>query len=129
MSKTPIPTRPIDAYKRIIDDLVERTPSISARLVCEDGIYTKSRSPNAEEENAFVRSLTPEQRQVLARILTDQRCGGIGEVLSELTWWITCHGLALTYRGEPMPVELSGMGLHGDYIGRLDSWKWPVDAH
>jgi hypothetical protein len=28
-----------------------------------------------------------------------------------------------------MPVDLSGMGLHGDYIGRRDDWEWPDDEH
>jgi hypothetical protein len=29
---------------------------------------------------------------------------------------------------ESMPVELSGAGLHGDYIGRRDGWEWPNDG-
>jgi hypothetical protein len=26
-----------------------------------------------------------------------------------------------------MPLDVSGMGLHGDYVGLLD-WKWPDDS-
>ncbi len=26
-----------------------------------------------------------------------------------------------------MPIDFSGAGLHGDYIGRLDNWAWPKD--
>lgn len=128
MLNKPIPTRPIDAYKRIIDDLVDRTPGISSRLVREEGIFTKSLSPAVEDMNGFVRSLTPEQREILARMLVDERAAGIGEVLSALSWWFTCQGLAFVYRGEPMPVELSGMGLHGDYVGRLEGWQWPLET-
>jgi len=47
------------------------------------------------------------------------------DVLAVLTWWTNCQDVALTFRGEAMPVEQSGMGLHGDYIGRLDGWEWP----
>lgn len=127
MSRKRIPSRPVEAYKRLIDDLVEQTPSISARLISKNGIYSKGNSDFAKEMNSFVHSLSRKQRNSLARMLTDSRSGGIAEVLAELSWWIACHGLALTYRGEPMPVELSGMGLHGDYIGRLDGWKWPAE--
>jgi hypothetical protein len=38
------------------------------------------------------------------------------------------QGLGLTFLGESMPVELSGAGLHGDYIGRRDGWEWPNDG-
>lgn len=46
------------------------------------------------------------------------------EVLQR-AWWITARDVGLTFRGEPMPVELSGMGLLGDYVGRRDGWEWP----
>jgi hypothetical protein len=46
-------------------------------------------------------------------------------VLAVLTWWILCGGLAFTFEGEAMPVELSDQGLHGDFIGRLEGWDWP----
>jgi hypothetical protein len=28
----------------------------------------------------------------------------------------------------PMPVERSGMGLQGEYIGRVDDGEWPEDS-
>ena len=32
---------------------------------------------------------------------------------------------ASTTKVDPMPVDLSGMGLHGDYVGRSQDWDWP----
>ena len=118
------PNTPIDVYKAIIDQLVRqtRTHGPSAR-VADTSLY-----PNAfaqEEYNEFVCSLSEEQRNLLSRMLQDARDGAIHDVLAELTWWIDCHDVGLTYKGKRMPVQLSGMGLHGDYIGRLDDWNWP----
>jgi len=67
------------------------------------------------------------QRQMLAQMLHAERVAAIHDVLAVLTWWVLTRGVGLTFRGEPMPVELSGQGLHGDYIGRLDDWQWPSD--
>jgi hypothetical protein len=116
---------PVEVYKQIIDQLVERSPSLGARLVAEQGIYSKA--PALQHTNELVRSLTPEQRALLAEMLNHERQGAIHDVLAALTWWIDCRSVGLTYEGQPMPVQLSGEGLHGDYIGRLDRWKWPQD--
>jgi hypothetical protein len=62
---------------------------------------------------------------LLSEMLQEERDGAIHDVLAALTWWITARGVGLTFRGQPMPVELSGMGLHGDYVGRRDGWAWP----
>jgi hypothetical protein len=119
------PTTPVDAYKAIIDQLVEDTSGVAEKLLREEGIW--SRAPGAKVENAFVKSLTAEQRNLLAEMIRNERVSAIGMVLSNLTWWLLCRDVGLTFRGEPMPFELSGMGPHGDYIGRLDDWEWPSE--
>jgi hypothetical protein len=62
---------------------------------------------------------------MLARMLHDVRQSAIFDVPALLTWWISTQDVGLTFRGEPMLTELSGEGLHGDYIGRLAAWEWP----
>ena len=121
------PSTPLEAYKAIIDQLVEEvTPGISERLVREDGIYSKAVDQAAENE--FVRSLTADQRTILAQMLHEERRGTVFDVLSRLTWWLCCRDVGLTFKGQPMPPELSGEGLHGDYIGRCDGWEWPKEG-
>jgi hypothetical protein len=121
------PTRPIDAYKAIIDQLVSKTShGVSERLIAEQGIFSKA--PAEQSFNAFVQSLSPEQRRMLARMLHTERIGAIHDVLAVLSWWVAVRKVGFSFRGESMPVELSGMGLHGDYIGRLDGWEWPKDG-
>jgi len=121
------PAVPMDAYKAIIDKLVEETRLGGAGShVAESGVF--SNAPSAREFNAFIGTLSQKQRKMLARMLQEERDGAIHDVLAALTWWIIARDVGLTFRGEPMPVDLSGMGLHGDYVGRRDGWKWPTDS-
>ena len=118
------PSTPRDAYKAMIDQLVAETRIYGAgSQVAEKSIF--SNAPDHQEYNAFIRSLTLAQRALLARMLSEERDGTIHDVLATLTWWLTAGDVGLTFRGEPMPIELSGEGLNGDYIGRRDGWEWP----
>ena len=127
MPKPPAPSTPVQAYKQIIDNLVQHSPSLGARLVVEQAIYSKA--PDLQYMNELVHSLTPEHRAVLSQMLTHERVSAIHDVLADLTWWIICREVGLTYRGDKMPVDLSGMGLHGDYVGRRNDWEWPKDSN
>ena len=121
------PTSPAEAYRAIIDQLVAETRLHgSSRHVAEAGIY--SNAPADGEFNDFIRTMTLAQREILARILLAERDRAIGDTLAALTWWISCHGVALTFRGEPMPEDISGMGMHCDYLARGDGWEWPSEG-
>lgn len=124
MSDAPnIPSNALDVYKRIIDDLVNVEP-VSARLVREEGLY--NRGLGAETQNDFVRALSEDQRKTLAEMLANVHQQGIGHVLAYLEWWITCHELAITFRGEQLPTGFAE-GILYDWIGRGDGWEWPSD--
>lgn len=108
MSTRPEPKTAIDAYKAIIDHLVDKTTNgLAERLVRESGKY--SNAVDSEKFNAFVASLTQEQRELLAAMLREERIEAIHDVLAELTWWLLCRDVGLKFRGEPMPFELSGI--------------------
>jgi hypothetical protein len=92
--------------------------------VLKTGIF--SNAPSHHEFNEFIESLSDGQRKLLSGMLHEERDGAIHDVLSELTWWIVCRDVGWAVRGEPMPVDQSGMGLHGDYVGRRDGWEWPA---
>src|SRR5260370_17211934 len=109
----PSSSLPLDAYKAIIDQLVnETTHSVLGRHVAECGIFPEAFA--AAAFNQLIGSLTPEQRKLLAEMLHEEPPGTIHDVLAMLTWWILSQGLGFTFRGQPMPAEWSGMGLHGD---------------
>jgi len=120
-------SRPIDAYKAIVDQLVRETShGVSEKLVVQEGIFSKA--PAEEVFNSFVDSLSPEQREMVAKMLHAERTAAIHDVLAVLSWWVEAGGLGFTFRGESMPVDLSGMGLHGDYVGRQQDWESPDDG-
>jgi len=126
MSDDRQPSRPIEAYKQIIDQLVTET----SHGVREKAVVRETAFPDLSDDrvfNPFIKSLSTGQRQMLAQMLHAERVAAIHDALAVLTWWVLARGVGLTFRGEPMPVELSGAGLHGDYIGRLDDWQWPKD--
>jgi hypothetical protein len=126
MSDDRQPSRPIEAYKQIIDQLVTET----SHGVREKTVVREIAFPDLSDDrvfNPFIKSLSTGQRQMLAQMLHAERVAAIHDALAVLTWWVLAREVGLTFRGEPMPVELSGMGLHGDYIGRLDDWQWPLD--
>lgn len=121
------PATPIDAYKAIIDELVDDVRVVgSSGHVAVESFFSKA--PAHARFNEFIRQLPPEHRVLLAEMLQEERDGAIHDVLAALTWWMTTRDVGMTFHGEPMPIELSGMGLHGDYIGRRDGWKWPSDS-
>src|SRR5262249_7349735 len=116
--------RPIDVYKEIIDQLVnETTQSVSQKLVTERGFFLETSAHAVFNE--LVRSLTPEKRTLLVTLSLAARRSPAQDSLALWTCWILGGGLAFTFEGGPMPVELSGQGLHGDFIGRLQGWDWP----
>lgn len=111
-------------YHQLIDHFVERANgSVAANLLTGEGVY--SRSPAATEANAMARSLSEQERSILAQMLLDERAAAIGDVLSTLQWWISSQGLKLTVHGQEMPTDLSGMGIHMDFANRLAGGDWP----
>ena len=119
------PSRPSDAYKEIIDQLVTETShGANERLVVREGGF--SETSDSRIFNPFLNALSNEQRQMLAQMLHAERISAIHDVLADLTWWVDAGGVGFTFRGEPMSVGIEG-GLHLDYIGRLNGWKWPKD--
>lgn len=126
MPKSSKPSTPIEAYKAIIDQLVEETSiGYHERMLREHGVYTKV--PNRDAENDFVSSLETQQRDLFTRMLREERNGAIHDVLALLTWWLECREVGLTFRGHPMPFGLNETGLHGDYVARCDEMEWPDD--
>ena len=117
------PSTPSEAYEAIIDRLVDETRHYGAATSITDRrIY--SNAPDHAPYNAFIRSLSSEQRELLSQMLRETRSAAIHDVLSDLTWWVTTRDVGMTFRGEPMPLDRSGFGLHGDYAGRCQGFEW-----
>ena len=116
-----------DAYRSFIDDLVSNAKEMGGgqRLAKQGNLILESK----DDEKAFKKifsQLSPSQRDLLVRILQQERLSAFHDLLAALTWQIDCHGFALTFRGTPMqPIE---GGLHNDFIGRVSGeWEWPQE--
>lgn len=115
----------MSTYQEIIDQIVRETRTNSA--------YSKRASENRpfpveseqDDFNNLLLSLTEDQRTLLSSVLLQERHSSIHDVLAVLSWWIESRDVGLSENGEPMPVDFSGMGLHGDYVGRVNDWAWP----
>lgn len=115
-----------DAYKTLIDQAVEQARGHGrSERISKDCIFSKA--PAHRRFNEFIGSLTAEQRVLLADMLQEERRGTIHDLFARLTEWIDLDGLGFTLHEQPMPVDFSGMGLHGDFVGRLDDWEWPEE--
>jgi hypothetical protein len=112
----------LSAYKGFIDDLVENTPSVGARLVREEQRFSKA--PDAAEINALVARLGADDRELLAKALDRERMSAVHDGLATLTWWLDTERITWASEGDVLPAGIEG-GLHMDYVGRLDGWEWP----
>lgn len=121
------PVAQISVYRDIIDQLVSETRMYSALAKRAEENEPFPVESEQSDFNKLLSSLTQQQQALLSKILLKERHGAIHDTLAALTWWIDSRGVGLTVNGRPMPVDLSGMGLHGDYVGRADGWEWPSD--
>lgn len=119
--------RAAEAYKALIDDFVKQAKEFGHAAHVEGaGIYSKA--PAHSRFNAFIQGLSSDERSLVADMLRTERRGAIHDLLARLTWWMECQELVLSHGKTPMPVDLSGMGLHGDFVGRMGDWEWPADS-
>lgn len=110
-------------YMTIIDELVSLSNKRGYKNISEKGIYSKA--VGSEKYNDLIQNLSVDEREILIDLLMETQVEAIHSVLASLSWWIDCKGLNLHQENEKLDVDISGMGLHGDYIGRLQGWEWP----
>ena len=99
-------SKELELYKKFIDGLVEQKESVTARWIMEDGF---PKNGDNEEENKLLQELTPEQKRILAKIVQNERIGGMHD--------------ALAYMDE-MPHDYFE-SMHFDFIGRCEGDEWP----
>lgn len=111
----------LELYKAFIDGLVERKESVTARWVRDDAF------PQIEEnkrKNTFITALTPEQRELLADMLQEEKITGIHDTLAYINEMMDLDGLELRQDGETYPNDYFE-SLHYDFISRCDGDEWP----
>lgn len=110
-------------YQELIDELAEKSKSCVDANNIRNGIVPGA---DTEEINTVLKKLTAEDRDVLARFVTETYSSGIFDVLDLLEWYACCKDMKISIEGEVLPTD-KFEGIQNDFIGRRDDWEWPED--
>ena len=105
-------------HQAFIEALVERNPSIGADLIRREGLYSRARTD--APLNALVESLDDEQRELLARIVQQERTSAIFAALVELHERCALDDWTLQRNGTRIPHEPFGYTMFEEFITLLD---------
>ena len=114
-------SKKLELYKAFIDGLVKRKDSIRALWVKGDGF---PKTEDNKGKNDFLKTLTPEQKCVLAEMLQDEHVAGIHTTLAYVNNMMDLKGLELHQEGESYPNDYFE-SLHYDFISRCEGDEWP----
>jgi hypothetical protein len=112
------------SYRRLIDALVGSCAGqgqVAARKVVV-GIWNRNADdpaidiPDQRAMNDVLRRLAAEDRQVLARMMSEEFVSGVHETLEVL----------YEHQVPPFDRGYEGTPFH-DFIGRLAGWEWPEE--
>ena len=114
-------SKALELYKAFIDGLVKRKDSITALWIKGDG-FPKTEDNKAK--NDLPATLTPEQKDVLAKMLQDEHIAGIHDTFAYINEMMDLDGLELHQDGVSLPNDYFE-SLHYDFISRCDGDEWP----
>ncbi len=107
-------------YKDFIDGLVEQKNGVEGKWILDKGY------PNIEDNksyNELLASLSPEQKEILAKLVQQARLGGIHDTLAYMNELMDCDGLVLSQNGLPFPHD-EFESMHYDFICRCEGDDW-----
>jgi hypothetical protein len=114
------PSKP-QVYRDVIDALVDMCKNVQGRVGpdrARRGVWNQNASadfiPDQHEINLFLRRLSPEDRETLARMLEHQTEVGVHQTLAILG----------EHNVEPFGEGYEGAA-YNDFVGRMQGWKWP----
>lgn len=111
----------LELYKAFIDGLVERKDSITASWVKGDGF---PKTEDFKEKNEFLAALTPEQKDIIAKMLQQEHITGIYTALDYINDMMDMDGLEFYQDGEFYSNDYFE-SLNDDFINRCYGDKWP----
>lgn len=115
----------LDRYHEFVDELVGRRNCVLAKRVAEGAAWPSSSA--MAEFNAFLGSLSLEQREQASRLLSKAREGGIHDALVVLSERMNLKGLRLVENGVELPNEPHGTEIYFDWVARSAGETWPDD--
>ena len=113
----------LEEYRKLVDGLVQRREGVLPRWVREKGW---PRLPENEPVNELLARLTPDDKEVLARIVREARDGGIHDTLAYLQEQMDLKNLRLVLDGVELPVSPYDTEIFWDWVARADGAPWPA---
>lgn len=110
-------------YQELIDELAEKSKSCVYANNIKKGTVP---GVDTEKINAVLNRLTEEERNTLAKFVTETYSSGIFDVLDLLEWYACCKDMKISIEGEVLPTD-KFEGIQNDFIGRREGWEWPED--
>ena len=117
-------SKELEEYKSFIDELVERKESAVSRWVTGEGFPD---TPENDEKNKLLSSLSQEQKIVLANIIQEAKESGIHDTLFYINELIIAEQLILYKNDIKLPVEPFDTELNFDFVARSAGEKWPKE--
>jgi hypothetical protein len=111
-------------YKTFIDGLVKRREGVLAQWVRTKGWPDP---PGNREINKLLSKLTPEEKEVVAKIVQQAREGGIHDTLVFVNDRVNLNGLRISENSVEMAIEPYGTELYFDWVARCAGDPWPDD--
>lgn len=112
----------VELWKSLVDAFAGLHDGVHRAWVVDRGAY-----PDFEEnqnKNDLLKSLSKEQREVLADMLIEARRGGIHDTLVVLHDRIALNDGAYCEHGVRMELEPFGNTLYQDYVARREGDEW-----
>lgn len=111
----------INFYKSFVDGLVRIRKSVYNVWIKEKGW---PKTPENEEINHFIQTLTDEQKDILSNLMQEARDGGIHDTLVYL-YDEMADGLVIKKENITMPTDPFDSELYYDWVCRCSGDGWP----
>ena len=112
----------LQLYKDIVDGLADLHEGVHRVWVMERGYPD---TDDNKEINELLKILTPQQKQILAKMMEDSRSGGIHDTLVYLNDRMAIDGLRFTQDGVEVAHQPFDTELHYDWTCRRMGDDWP----
>ena len=112
----------MDYLRQLVESFCGISEPISAALLEEEGIY--SRSESEAWLNDVVVTMSQEQREALATIVRKERQSALIDALVVFDQELGDGDLEWVYEGIEVKYHADGLSLHQQYIGQLSGDDW-----
>jgi hypothetical protein len=112
----------LERYRDFVDAIVRRREGVLALWIREKGW---PKLPVNDGLNAFLQSLTSEEKNILVRIAREARDSGIHDVLAVIQEGMDLHKLRIVVDDVTLPNSPYGTELFWDWTARANGAPWP----